>query len=178
MKICRSFLAVLLLLAGVTAALAQTDGQMNFQVTTVTDGGTYAPRNVFAIWVTDAQTNFVKTLLVRAVTQKRWLIKWNLDSGGNSVDGITGATRPTHGATNVSWNCRDTSGVVVPDGLYRVFVEFTERNGQGPYTTAVSFVKGTSAINLSPANLPRFTGMNLTFTPLNAPPDLAAIPFQ
>lgn len=174
----RILMMALSLLFAAGASRAQTDGQVNFQVTTVTDGGTYAPRNVLAIWVTDAQTNFVKTLLVRAVTQKRWLIKWNQHSGGNQVDGISGATRTAHGTTNVSWNCRNVSGSIVADGLYRIMVEFTEWNGQGPYTTAVSFVKGSAAVNLTPANLPRFTGISLSYTPLNAPPELAPIPFQ
>lgn len=174
----RLMIVVLSFLVVAGTSRAQTEGQVNFQVTTVTDGGNYAPRNVLAIWVTDAQTNFVKTLLVRAVTQKRWLIKWNQNSGGNQVDGISGATRSTHGATNVAWNCRNAAGAVVADGLYRIMVEFTEWNGQGPYTTAVSFVKGPAAVTLTPANLPRFTGISLSYTPLNAPPELAAIPFQ
>lgn len=164
--------------SGYLPVVAQTDGQVAFQVTTITDGGTYSPRNVFAIWVTDAQTNFVKTLLCRANSQKRWLIQWNQNSGGDVTDGITGATRTSHGATNVIWNCRNSSGALVPDGQYRILVEFTERNGQGPYTTAVSFVKGSAPVSLSPANLPRFTGMSLTYTPLNSPPEIEPIPFQ
>ncbi len=159
-------------------AAAQTDGTATFSVTTVTDGGTYSPRNVFAVWVTDAQTNFVKTLLCRAASQERWLIQWNGDSGGNKVDGITGATRTSHGPVSVTWNARNSAGSLVPDGTYRIFVEFTERNGQGPFTSAVSFVKGTSPVSLTPPNLPRFTSMSLTYTPLTSPPEIQAIGYR
>ena len=66
---------------------AQTDGAATFQVTTVTAGGNYAPRNVMAIWVTDANTNFVKTLKRQAVSQIRWLTRWGTLSKSKVVAG-------------------------------------------------------------------------------------------
>jgi hypothetical protein len=60
-------IALFLAIAWVRPGFAQTDGSATFQVTTVTAGGNYSPRNVMAIWVTDANTNFVKTLKRQAV---------------------------------------------------------------------------------------------------------------
>lgn len=166
-------LAALLGLAG--TAQAQTDGSATFQVTTVTAGGNYAPRNVMAIWVTDANTNFVKTLKRQAQSQIRWLTRWGAVSQSNVVDGITGATLSSHQAHTVTWNCRNTSSNIVADGTYRIFVEFTEFNGAGPFTQAVSFVKGSAGITSTPANAANFTSMRLTYVPSAGPPVLNPI---
>lgn len=158
-----------------TTLRAQTDGSATFQVTTVTAGGTYAPRNVMAIWVTDANSNFVKTLKRQAQTQMRWLSRWGASSKSNVVDGITGATLSSHQAHAVTWNCRDTNNVVVADGTYRIFVEFTEFNGAGPYLQAVSFNKGAAGVTSAPAGAANFTGMSLVYVPSVGPPGLNPI---
>ena len=154
---------------------AQTDGAATFQVTTVTAGGNYAPRNVMAIWVTDANTNFIKTLKRQAVSQIRWLTRWGTISKSNVVDGITGATLSSHQAHSVTWNCRNTNNVVVADGVYRVFVEFTEFNGAGPYIQATSFTKGSAGVTSAPTATANFTSMSLVYVPSVGPPALNPI---
>ena len=156
-------------------ATAQTDGSATFQVTTVTAGGTYAPRNVMAIWVTDGNSNFVKTLKRQAVSQVRWLTRWGASSKSNVVDGITGATLTSHQTHSVIWNCRNTNNVVVADGVYRIFIEFTEFNGAGPYIQATSFTKGSAGVTSAPTATANFTAMSLTYVPSVGPPALNPI---
>ena len=154
------------------AIWAQTDGSATFRVSTKTANGTYSPRNVTAIWVTDAQTNFVKTLKRQAATRIRYLNKWGTISQSNVVDGITGATLTSHQTHTVSWNVRNVAGNIVPDGTYRFFIEFTESNAQGPWTSTniISFYKGTSGITSYPPNQVNFTNMMVTYAPAIATP--------
>ncbi len=168
-------IALFLAIALVRPGFAQTDGSATFQVTTVTAGGTYSPRNVMAIWVTDANTNFVKTLKRQAVSQVRWLTRWGTSSKSNVVDGITGATLSSHQAHSVTWNCRNTNNVVVADGTYRIFVEFTEFNGAGPYIQAVNFNKGAAGVTSAPTATANFTSMSLVYVPSVGPPALTPI---
>lgn len=156
--------------------MAQTDGNATFRVSTKTANGQYAPRHVLAIWVTDSQTNFVKTLKRMAATRIQYLRQWGPVSRSNVVDGITGATLNAHQTHTVTWNCRDTNGVVVPDGVYRFWVEFTEANAQGPWThtNVISFTKGASGATSTPPVLANFTNMQVVYAPFAISP--AAIP--
>lgn len=175
MKHCLVFALLALVLGLARPAAAQTDGSATFQVTTVTAGGTYAPRNVMAIWVTDSNSNFVKTLKRQAVSQVRWLTRWGAKSQSNVVDGITGATLSSHQAHSVTWNCRNTSSNIVADGVYRIFVEFTEFNGAGPYIQATSFTKGSAGVTSAPTATANFTSMSLVYVPSVGPPVLNPI---
>lgn len=141
----------------------RNDGSISFTVKTVTNHGTYAPRHCFAIWITNAQGQFVKSLEVRASNYKQYLTRWRAASSYNTTGAITSASLNQHTTHTVTWNCRNLSNVEVPDGVYTVWVEFTERNGSGPYTS-VQFTKGSESQTLTPANLTNFTNMNLTFT--------------
>ncbi|HBA84433.1 MAG TPA: hypothetical protein DCZ95_10100 [Verrucomicrobia bacterium] len=150
-----------------TVILAQTDGTATFRVSTKTANGNYAPNHVLAIWVTDAQTNFVKTLKRQAASRIQYLTQWGPKSQSNVVDGITGATLNSHRTHLLTWNCRNTSGAVVPDGTYRFYVEFTENNASGPWTSTnvLSFYKGTAGATSSPPNQAHFTNMLVTYAP-------------
>ncbi|APR82054.1 Hypothetical protein A7982_07403 [Minicystis rosea] len=139
-------------------------GTLAVSFTTATFGGEYSPRNVGAVWVENGQGAFVKTLEVWAVKRIKYLTKWRAASGGNVVDAVTGATRSKHGSHALTWDITDVGGNVVPDGTYRVNVEFTEYNGSGK-TTLLEFVKGAAPVDLVPADLPNFKGQHLTFTP-------------
>jgi hypothetical protein len=158
------------------AAMAQTDGTAKFRVRTVTANGQYAPRHVLAIWVTDARTNFVKTLKKQAAARQQYLNRWRTSSGGyTQVDGISGPTLPSHQTHEVTWDCRNTAGAVVPDGLYRFFVEFTEINGQGPWTgtNMIAFSKGPVALTNQLPGLRNFVDLRIVFVP--APPDIGIV---
>jgi hypothetical protein len=138
--------------------------QLTVDFTTVTVKGEYAPKNVGAVWITDEQNVFVKTLERWAVKRVKYLVKWKAATGGNTVDAVTGATRSKHGAHSLAWDGTDVNGNLVPDGTYRVYLEFTEKNGAGPLTW-IDVVKGSSPVDLAPADLAGFTGQRVTYTP-------------
>lgn len=144
-------------------------GSVTFQVRTVSYGGEYAEKNIGAIWVENSQNQFVKTLEVWARKRIKHLIKWNAASGGNVVDAVTGATMRAHTTHNLTWNCTDINGSVVPNGTYRVFVEFTEddsnNSGKPPGKwTSVEFTKGSSPLNITPADETFFRDMELIYS--------------
>ncbi|MBP1630669.1 MAG: hypothetical protein H6Q15_1562 [Bacteroidetes bacterium] len=149
---------------------AQTQGTLNFGVTTVTHNGQYRPKHILAIWIekdNGTTGSFVKTKLFRGGTGYRTYLtnfKAATSNTYNSVDAATGATYSSHAARTVAWNATDVDGNIVEDGNYRVCVEFTESNGSGPYST-YSFVKGPSAVSLTPAATTNFKNITLTWTP-------------
>jgi flagellar hook assembly protein FlgD len=154
-----------------TETITATDGSVIFTVLSVSNGATYSPRNVFAIWIKDAEGNFVISRKVMAASRKVHLVKWMASSGNNSVGAITGATLPNHQFHTISWDCRDQAGELVPDGVYEIWVEYTSRNSAnggdlGPFTH-VSFEKATTALSLDFPDETYFKDMNLQYSPSN-----------
>jgi hypothetical protein len=133
---------------------------LTFQVTTVTFNGSYSPRNVGAIWVSDGAGRFVKSLTVWAQRRIRYLSTWEGASMGNTVDAVTSATAGSHGTRTGKWNCTGVDEKPVPDGSYRINVEFTERNSLGRVMTPLAFTKG-SAANLMPPDQANFKAIHL-----------------
>ena len=132
--------------------------------TTVSTGGRYAPNHVAAVWITDASGKFVKTLREWGVRRSGYLVTWRRDSGGSTVDAVTGATLSAHGPLSLDWNCTDTAKNRVPNGKYTVHAEFTEMNGQGPVFDA-TFEIGPSSNTSNPADSSGFKAKTITFTP-------------
>jgi len=135
----------------VVSIKATGDTAMIFTVTTQSYGGTYAPKHCLAIWVTDNNNVFKKTLKLMASTYKVHLVKWNQMSGGNTTDAITGVSMTSHSTHTVVWNGKDKNGALQPDGTYKVYIEFTESNSaqstipDGPWAS-FSFTKGINQI--------------------------------
>lgn len=157
------------------SVFAQTQGTLSVSAATSNAGGNYNPKNIVAIWIEDANGNFIKTLLVYAQTQKTHLNNWQasttaVGSENNSVDAITGATKTSHATRTCTWNGKNYSGVVVPDGTYKVRMELTDKNATGNYST-FTFTKGTTAQTLNPANAPSFSSISIVWTP-----DFMAVP--
>lgn len=159
-----SFFVFLHYASGSNETTTETKGTVSFSVTTVNHGGEYAPKNVMAIWVTTSGGTFVKSLKVMAAQRKSKLITWLSYSGGNTVDAITGATLLTNQTHTVSWDCTNTSGALVPDGNYKIHVEYTDNDFQGPYAS-FEFTKSTVAVQMNPADLTYFINIALTYTP-------------
>jgi len=141
-------------------------GELTFTVRTVTANGTYSPKHVLAIWIEDAD-GFVKTRKAMANQRKQYLYTWHTASNYNVVDAITGSTLNSHQTHTVTWNCEDLDGNVVPDGVYTVWVEFTDKHAQGPLYT-LDFTKGPEAVSLSPSDQTYFKDIQLDFVPLVA----------
>lgn len=168
-----SLLLTVALAACVKEAAAQsTDGKVTYTVQTLNYGGSEAPKNIAVVWVVDSNGKFVKTLCRHAATRIAYLYKWIADRGTyTGVDGVTSATLTTQPQTHaVTWDCRNTNGVLMADGVYTIRAEYTSANAQGPICSNLcSFVKSTGNVNNSYATFyslgGTFTNMSLTYKP-------------
>jgi hypothetical protein len=141
---------------------------MTVEVTTVTAGGHYAPWNVGAVWVSDADGRFVKTL-------RTWggplrlpnASVWRGESGYNAVDAVTGATRSGHGPVEVSWDCTDLAHTPVPASTHWISATFAEDNAVAleppPVHVARVPVDPSARLEQSFADQPNFTAMRVSF---------------
>jgi hypothetical protein len=137
---------------------------VTFNVSTVTDNGPYSPRHVLAIWIKTSNGTFVKSIKVNAAKRIQYLYKWNKSSGGNIADAVTGATLTSHQAHTATWNCKNTSGVVVPAGNYKMMIEYTDQHAQGPIDS-VNFTISGSSQHVTQADQSYFKTISLDFTP-------------
>jgi hypothetical protein len=148
---------------------AQTSGELTVSATTSSTGGNFAPRNIVAIWVEDDAGNFVKTLLAYAQQRKTHLNTWQAtttEAGSpfNIVDAISGATRTSHATRTCTWDGTDFEGNPVADGPYTVWMELTDKNATGNFST-FTFTKGTEAESLSPSDVPSFASISIDWQP-------------
>lgn len=154
--------------AGGSTAVAAGECAMELTFTTVNYGGRYAPRNVSAVWVTDPQGAFVRTLEENGRIREQHLGAWEAASGGNTVDAVTGATNAGPREHQASWDCTDTSKADVPPGKYTVSAEFTSDNTGGVFgppapLLQVQFDVGSGPQTLSVPDNGYFTGVSLTY---------------
>ncbi|MBI9053072.1 MAG: DUF2271 domain-containing protein [Bacteroidales bacterium] len=154
-------LLILVVFAFYISASAQS---LTFNVTTVTDNGPFSPKHVLAVWIEDNAGNFVKSNKVMAVDRKQYLYTWNTQSGGNSTDATTGETLTAHQAHTITWNCQNLSSEVVPDGDYKIRIEYTDQHAQGPMFS-VDFTVSGSTFNVDPADQTYFKDMSLDYMP-------------
>ena len=147
----------------------QTDGALAFSVLTATYNGQYRPRNAGAIWITNSQNQFVKTIKKWASNYEYTLIRWIASSGHNVVGAITSASYNTHQTHNVTWNGTNHQGNQMPDGEYKINIEFTEHNASSANMgkfKQISFNKSGEPLNLTIPNDTYFKNMSLTWTPV------------
>lgn len=149
-------------------AASSADCTLSVSVTTTAPGGKYRPRNVGAIWIADSSGRFVKSLDVWGNRRLSHVTAWNAATksagvAGNKVDAVSSATLSAHRAHNVTWNCEDFTGQVVPDDTYRVYFEVTDSNASGP-NHFESFTKGPLAATVQ-GSATSFDGIVLKFQP-------------
>jgi hypothetical protein len=144
---------------GKTVSAQEPNVTMSFK--TVTTGESYAPKHVMAVWVED-QSGFIKTRLVRANQRKQYLYTWISRSSQDQTDAVTGATLSSHQSHTVLWDLKDLNGNLVPDGEYKIRVEFTEKHAQGPLYS-VSFIKGPDNQLLNMPNTENFTDIQIEY---------------
>lgn len=147
-----------------TAEQAATPATLSFSFTTINNGGTYAPNNVLAVWITKPNGDFVKTLLVRGGIRKPKLYTWIDQTSGNIVDATTGATLTSFGSHTVSWNGTNSSKNLMPDGVYVIHVENVSANQQGSYAS-FEFTKGESEYSDTYEDKTYFKNISLQYTP-------------
>jgi len=158
-----------LLLASVFIIRAQTTGVLTVSATTSNAGGGYAPKNIVAIWVEDSQGNFVKTLMAYAQNRKTHLNMWQASTGAagteyNTTDAITGATRTSHNTRECTWDVTDYNGELMADGAYFVWMELTDKNGTGNYSS-FAFTKNDTEELQTPLNVPSFSNISINWDP-------------
>ncbi|HBX49765.1 MAG: hypothetical protein A2275_00025 [Bacteroidetes bacterium RIFOXYA12_FULL_35_11] len=142
-----------------------TPGTLSFSVTTVTLNGTYKPKHIMAVWIENESGQFIKTKIKYGYSYLQYLNVWKTKSNSNVVDAITGATKTSHGTRTFIWNGTDVSGNVVSDGTYKVWLQMTESNANGP-TYSCSFIKSTTPItNQTYSNSGAYTNLTLSWTP-------------
>jgi flagellar hook assembly protein FlgD len=147
-----------------------TPGTLTFTVKSITNNSTYSPKNVIAIWIKDAQGNFVVSRKVMANSRKNHLVKWNASSAGNSVSAITGSTLTSHQTHTITWDGKNAAGIEMQDGLYQIWVEYSSTNSasngnQGPFLT-VEFEKGPAIQHITPANATYYQNIVADWFPL------------
>jgi flagellar hook assembly protein FlgD len=81
------------------------------------------------------------------------------------VDAVTGATLPSHQTHSIIWNCKGASGTVVPNGNYKMWIEYTDKHAQGPIYSIDFTISGASQ-HVTPIDQAYFKNMSLDFTPV------------
>ena len=158
------------------------DTTVLFTVKTVTYNGTYKPRHVLAIWITNSANQYVTTLKLNGSLNgtihdqyRNKLFIWKsyvptLATPPSTADCITGATLTAHTTHTVKWNGKDAAGISVPDGLYTLWIEINETNDSiNGKSTSIQFNKGAVDQHLTPANISCFQNLDLKyFAPIPA----------
>jgi len=151
---------------------AQTSGTLTFNVNPVSHNSTYGTAHLVAIWVQNVSNTFIKTKykMSNNSNANAHLAIWKAASAGSIVDATSGASLSSYAPISVTWNATNVSSAVVPDGIYRVLVEFawgpSTQIGNGKDTMSVTFNKATNAVHLTPADQTNFTGIVLDWAPL------------
>lgn len=150
----------------------KTSGTLSVSVNTSSTNslGSYAPKNVVAIWIETNSGVFVKSLLVMAQTRKSDLIRWKEKSKESVVDATTGATQNSFGKRSCRWYGTDLTGTVVTDGTYRLCMELTDKNAAGNYSV-FTFTKGSTESFVVPVNKPSFSSVQIRWSPDSGNPD-------
>ncbi len=131
-----------LLIAAVLGTLCgNAAADVSVTLTSTESGGQYAPKNIVAVWIEDANGTFVKTIGRWANLRKTDLSTWIGKAGGADTDAISGATRTSHQLPlNAKWNLRNRTQQVMPDGNYVVKMESTDTGAN--HVGSFPFVKG------------------------------------
>lgn len=163
-----------------SSAFGQTAGSVSITATLAETGA--GPEHWTVVWVTNATTGaFVRTLRRQGESySNHWddhCPSWYSAVGGSAAkytvaaDGFTGATASSYTAPNSpftqTWNCKDASGAVVPDGSYKIWIQYAEDKGSpGPVTTGLVWTKGATASTVNPPDQgPNFTDMSIVWKP-------------
>jgi len=157
---------------------------MSFTVTTKTYNGNYKPKHSFALWISNSKTltstaSFVKVINIQTANSdgSKYLTSWISNTGSNRTNAISGATLTAHNqAMNGSvmripftWNFKNNSGVLVPDGTYYINIEFSEGTGTSSSRQIIQYpiTKGASSYTIVPTPVTAnayFASPSITYT--------------
>jgi hypothetical protein len=211
MKTLPGILCACLLAAGrfaPNAFAASTPGGAHLTATINDMGASSSLRHYTVVWVTKADNTFITTLWKQGAssfTSGNWtqhFPTWETQRGSNTSlpaapDGYTSATASSYAATspsppttglasdpiNITWNGKDATGAVVPDGDYKFWIEYAEDFGThgtdtgGLTTGGLMFTKGPTSTTVNPANRGtvgtpsggfNFTSISIVWTPVSS----------
>ncbi len=150
---------------GTGGAMTTPDPTMKatLDFSTLNQGGRYAPRNIGAVWVANSAGGYVKTMEVWARTRARYLSKWlTANPASDRVDAVSQATLPAPTSHHSTWSMKDSTGAVAPDGEYTIYIESTDHDGAGPWTS-FKFTKGPKPQTVMPPDTSAFVGIKLVY---------------
>ena len=116
------------------AVAATTPGTVTLTGTISDYTGSTGTSHYSVVWVTNASGGFIKTLWIQGpdFTSKEWGDHTptynNARAGSTVIDGFTGATAtsysaPANNPITTTWDCRDATGNIVPDGDYYFYID-------------------------------------------------------
>lgn len=131
------FLCLALLVSA--ASLHAAEG-LAVSFNTTTAGGQYNPRHIMAVWVETNAAAFVRTIGNWSGTRRVSLTQWRAKAGTTDTDAVMGATVTTHAVrTTSTWNMTAKStGLVVADGSYKVWLESVDKDNPTAGTTSIT----------------------------------------
>jgi len=157
----RLFFIVLFIALILTAAAAQQTQAPAAEITFTFTRQSGSASNQFAVWIENAQGQYVKTVYAtrytagggwkrRASSIPVWVKQSGLSGMTNAqVDALTGAT-PRAGALTYTWDGTDSRGAPVSAGDYVIILEGTLRwENQVYYRAPIRLGQGASAAQVS-----------------------------
>jgi uncharacterized cupredoxin-like copper-binding protein len=193
--------ALLPSLASAATIPTATGGVATFTGTINDYTGSSRASHFSAAWVTDSSGKFITTLWKQGpdLASKEWgdhLASYAAVRGSvTTLDGFSGATAttyavPANNPVTFTWNCRDATGKIMPDGDYRFFVQYAEsekdsvtgKDKEGPITTALTWTKGLTPLNMTLPNQGtqgmatgnNFTNMSIVWNPATVAPTITS----
>lgn len=145
-------------------------------------GNAWAPANIGAVWIEwvdpSDPTNFMKNRFVRAIEEWAGLREDSLETFvtrrcsqtdlNKDPDAIVAATLTDHHSQHMAtWNGKDVNGQTVPDGEYKLYIEVTEFEEQGPISF-FPFTKGPETKTWNPEDGEVNKGLVYTWMPGNS----------
>ncbi len=127
----------------------------------------FAPTNLVATWIEDANGAFVQTIDRQQSGFAQYLLGWEAMSGGAIADqdAVSGATRADHVApVSATW----AIPAELPDGIYTIRVETSDGNAvsadqnvQGSFTFDKN---GTASVVTPEAPVPGYTNVSIDYS--------------
>ncbi len=165
MTLIRAF--ILVAVFATPTLFSQTKGTATLEFLTRSGQNKYSPKHVLAVWIVAEDGKFIRTLKLAGKRRKKYLKTWKKSSDGNMVDAVTSATLKKHEKQTIEWDCKDSEGNLVPDGIYEIRIEFTDAHVQGPLTPPghITFTKGPESVEVTPKDLKQLTNIKLSYKP-------------
>lgn len=146
--------------------IGQTEGTLSFTFTPVAHTGSWGSKHVLAVWVQDISDGFIRT------EHRYWgngtkdeLPNWKSNSNQNVVDAVTGPTLTSYTTKSFEWDGTDLSGILLPDGDYKITIEECWSHGSSKVTKSFIFTKSDVEQHLTPENDANFTDVIIDWVP-------------